>query len=111
MNKWGHTDRRRFPRTNKAIQVELKAESSDVPIRTETSDLCEMGCYVHMNITLELGTRVSLILWLDERKICGTGRVVTRHPQFGNGIELDLACDDRNRLRSYLSTLAGLNEP
>lgn len=69
-----------------------------------------MGCYVHMNITLEMGTRVSIILWLDERKLSGTGRVVTRHPQFGNGIELDLAPDDRNRLASYLSKLAEHNQ-
>jgi hypothetical protein len=75
-----------FPRTNTALQLQLTVESSGVPIRTETSDICEMGCYVHMNITLELGTRVSIILWLDDRKVCGTGSVVTRHPQFGNGI-------------------------
>lgn len=73
MNEWKHADRRRFPRTNKAIQVELRSESSNIPLRTETSDICEIGCYVHLNLTLELGTRVAVTLWLGDTKISGTG--------------------------------------
>jgi PilZ domain-containing protein len=70
--------------------------------RFETADVSESGCYVHMSITLELGARVSIVLWLGDEKVCGTGRVVTRHPQFGNGIELELAQEGRDRLRQFL---------
>ena len=105
MNEWTHAERRRFPRTNAAIQVELRADASEVPLRTETSDICENGCYIHTNITIEIGTRVSVVLWLGDQKLSGTGRVVTRHTQFGNGIELDLASDDRSRLKAYLDSL------
>jgi hypothetical protein len=40
-----------------------------------------------MAVTLEVDTALKIVLWLGHKKLSLDGRVVTRHPQFGNGIE------------------------
>ncbi len=57
-----------------------------VPIHAETADLSRGGFYVQWNHTISPGTYVSGRLWLDDAPIEFRGRVVTKHPQFGNGI-------------------------
>ena len=43
------------------------------------------------------------MLWLHGRKLSTRGVVVTRHPQFGNGIEfVGLFSEDEIRLRAFL---------
>ncbi len=80
------SERRRFPRHTVQVQIELHEEGSDVPLRTETSDLSRGGCYVQLMTTFPVGTYVNATLWLDDSAVRFRGRVVTRHPQFGNGI-------------------------
>ena len=79
-------ERRRDPRFSVQVQIELREEDKDVPIRTETSDLSRGGCYVQLNLTLSLGTYINGKFWLGDSAITFRGRVVTCHPQFGNGI-------------------------
>ncbi len=79
-------DRRRYPRRTVQVQVELHQEGSDIPLRLETTDLSRGGCYVQLLMPLAVAARVQLKLWLDGQPIVVFGRVVTRHPQFGNGI-------------------------
>jgi PilZ domain-containing protein len=79
-------DRRRYPRRTVQVQVELRAEGSDVPLRMETTDLSRGGCYIQLMIPLPVDGRVQIKLWLDGKPIVIRGRIVTRHPQFGNGI-------------------------
>jgi len=79
-------ERRTHPRFTVQVQIELREDSKDVPIRTETSDLSRGGCYVQLNVTLSLGTYVNGRLWLNDEPVVFRGRVVTCHPQFGNGI-------------------------
>ncbi len=104
MTESHNPERRRYPRSRKVVQIEVRAEGSDVPVRTETSDICETGCYIQMSITLEMNSRVSVTLWLGYEKVKAQGRVVTRHPQFGNGIELEMHATDQERLRKYLES-------
>src|SRR5947209_18816992 len=104
-SEWPHSERRRFPRTKTAIQLELKSQSSDIPIRTQTSDICQAGCYVEMSITLELGSHLAIVLWLGQEKLIAEGVVVTRHPQFGNGIQFNLSDQDRTNLARYLRSV------
>jgi hypothetical protein len=80
------SDRRLYPRFTLQVQIELHEEGSDVPIRGETADLGRGGCYIQLSLTLVLGTYLSGRLWLGESVVCFRGRVVTLHPQFGNGI-------------------------
>ncbi|MFZ3341883.1 MAG: PilZ domain-containing protein [Terriglobales bacterium] len=79
-------DRRSHPRFSAKVQLELRREGEDVPMRTETADLSQGGCYVQLSLTLALGTYVQGKLWIEDRPVKFRGRVVTSHPQFGNGI-------------------------
>jgi len=79
-------ERRTYPRFTVQVQIELHEDGKDLPIRTETSDLSRGGCYVQLNLTLSLGTYINGRLWLNDELVVFRGRVVTCHPQFGNGI-------------------------
>jgi len=74
-------------------------------MRLETSDLSLGGCYVEMALTLDVGTKLDIILWLEGQKVSTRGVVVTRHPQFGNGIEfVGMFSESERRLRSFLDS-------
>jgi len=79
-------ERRIFPRYTVHVQVELHEDGNEIPLRLETTDLSRGGCYVQMMMTLPLAVYVNATLWLDNTPVRVRGRVVTRHPQFGNGI-------------------------
>jgi len=79
-------DRRLHPRCTVQVQIEIHEEGSDVPLRLVTTDLSRGGCYVQMLMQFPLGARVRTTLWLNDCPIVIQGLVVTRHPQFGNGI-------------------------
>jgi|SRR5208282_3102257 len=99
-------ERRRYPRTKTAVQIELTPEGAAAPIRVATSDICAAGCYVEMSITLDIGSKLSIVLWLGDEKVIAEGVVITRHPQFGNGIELvGMSSEDQDRLVRYLKSI------
>jgi len=101
-------ERRHFPRLQIAVQIELRAKGDPVPIRSNTADISVGGCYMEMAVTLDPGTAVDIILWLDNEKLPLEGRVVTRHPHFGNGIEfIDLTPESEARLRTFLKNAEG----
>ena len=59
-----------------------------------------------MSITLEVGSRLSVTLWLAGEKLTAQGVVITRHPQFGNGIEFaDMSEENQSKLASYLESI------
>jgi hypothetical protein len=75
-------------------------------MRLETTDLSRNGCYVQLLIPLSVGIRVQATLWLDGSPVVIRGRVVTRHPQFGNGIMfLEFEGDAEQKLTSYLDAV------
>ena len=80
------SDRRLHRRYTVQIQIEVQREGSDVPLRLETTDLSRGGCYIHLSPQLPVGVRVQATLWLDGYPAVFRGLVVTRHPEFGNGI-------------------------
>jgi hypothetical protein len=79
-------DRRQHRRYTLQVQIEIHQEGSEVPMRLETTDLSRGGCYIELIMPLSIGVSVQVTLWLDGYPIVIRGRVVTRHPQFGNGI-------------------------
>ena len=98
-------ERRRYARTQVAVPIELRSQGLDVPMRLQTSDLSQGGCYVEMALTLDIGTRVDVVLWLDGHKVSTRGVVVTRHPQFGNGIEfVGMFAESERKLRDFLDS-------
>jgi PilZ domain len=99
-------ERRSDPRFTVQVQIELCEQGKDVPIRTETADVSHGGCYVPLNLTLTLGTYVNGRLWLDDSPVNFRGRVVTCHPQFGNGIMfLQFEGNGEQLLTRYLGTI------
>jgi hypothetical protein len=45
-------DRRRYPRQTVQVQIELRQDDSDIPLRLETTDLSRGGCYVQSMMPL-----------------------------------------------------------
>jgi hypothetical protein len=98
---------RRHPRYTVHIPIELRPEGQDAPMRIETTDLSRNGCYIQLLIPLSVGIRVQATLWLEGHPIVVRGRVVTRHPQFGNGIMfLEYESDAEQKLTSYLDAVS-----
>jgi len=79
-------ERRQSPRFTAQVQIELRRDGNNVPLRLQTTDLSRGGCYVQLVTPLPIGTYVDATLWLDQSPVRIRSRVVTRHPQFGNGI-------------------------
>ncbi len=99
-------ERRRFPRHSVHVQIELHQEGSDVPLRMETTDLSRGGCYVQLMMPLSVGTYVNATLWICDSPVRVRGRVVTRHPQFGNGIMfLEFQGNGEQLLARYLDAI------
>ena len=99
-------DRRRYPRHSVQVQIELREDGSDVPLRMNTTDLSRGGCYVELMMPLPVGADVTATLWLNNCSVRMRGRVVTRHPQFGNGIKfLDFEDNGEKVLAEYLDAI------
>jgi c-di-GMP-binding flagellar brake protein YcgR len=98
-------ERRRFPRVAVALQVEVRLKDTDVPLRSQTTDISLGGCYVEMPLTLEIGSKVDMRFWMGGEKVNAKGVVVTCHTQFGNGIEFtSMSFEGQSRLRHYLDS-------
>jgi c-di-GMP-binding flagellar brake protein YcgR len=96
-------ERRQWPRIKVPVQAELQVNGQGFPIRVKTADLSLGGCYVEMMFTLEIGTELDIVLWINECSLRTRGRVVTRHPQFGNGIQFEnMLPAAEGRLKQYL---------
>jgi hypothetical protein len=99
-------DRRCDPRHSVQIQIELREDGSDVPLRMCTTDLSRGGCYVESMLPLPIGTEVTAKLWLSNCPVRMRGRVVTLHPQFGNGIKfLEYEDNGKTVLAQYLDAI------
>src|ERR1700675_350683 len=80
------SDRRFHRRYTVQVQIELRQEGSDVPLRLATTDLSRGGCYIELMMPLSIGTDVQATLWLDGQPRVIQRRVATCHPQYGNGM-------------------------
>jgi len=101
-------ERRRYPRYDVRVRVELQAEDATEPLFLDTTDISRNGCCVAIAPPLFAGTRVSVGLSLRDKQVRVRGCIVTRHPQFGNGIMfLRFEGDGEEQLRKYLDTIRG----
>jgi c-di-GMP-binding flagellar brake protein YcgR len=99
-------DRRAHPRITLQVQVELRKQGEDVPFRLETTDLSKGGCYIQMMMTMPVSTNVNMTLWINDSPVRVRARVVTCHPQFGNGIMfLEFQGDGKQLLERYLDAM------
>jgi c-di-GMP-binding flagellar brake protein YcgR len=98
-------ERRRYPRTQTAVQIEFLPEGAAAPTHTHTTDLSLGGCYVEMNFTLQIGSKLDLVLWLGDEKVTTRAIVVTHHPYFGNGMQfVNMAPEDQAKLKRFLES-------
>jgi len=99
-------DRRLYPRYTVNVQIEIHRDGSDVPMRLETTDLSHEGCYIQLMLPLSVGIRLHATLWLNGSAMKVRGLVVTRHPQFGNGIMfVEFEGDGERLLQQYLDAV------
>lgn len=101
-------ERRRAPRYNVRVPVELQPENMVEPLHIDTTDLSRHGCSAAIVPPLSVGTRVGVALSFRGKSVRVRGCVVTRHPQFGNGIMfLRFEEDGEEQLRKYLDSIRG----
>src|ERR1700676_3955513 len=99
-------DRRFHPRYTVQVQIEIRPEGSDVPIRLATTDLSRGGCYIELIMPLPIGTHIQATLCLKEYPIVIQGRVVTCHPQYGNGMMFEkFEAQAEQLLHQYLDAI------
>lgn len=98
---------RQHPRFRAHLAIELRRPGTGTPVRGQTADISLGGCYVEIMLTQQVSTEVGIVLWVGDRKICGSGMVVSRHPNFGNGIKFTFLDDEGKRLlHEYLEALS-----
>jgi c-di-GMP-binding flagellar brake protein YcgR len=103
MTPEGFQERRRYPRVKTEIPLELRHSGSTAPLRATTSEISFGGCYIETMFTLEVGTKLEMVLWLDDQKVNAKGVIATRYPQVGNGIDItEISSADRAKLEAFV---------
>jgi len=106
-----HAERRRHTRCKVTVQLELQPHGMAAPFRTSASDISPGGCYIETMFTLEIGTTLTMKLWLDNVMLSTTGIVTTCHPQVGNGIQFtNIDDEDVRKLEQFLADHAVAEE-
>ena len=96
-------ERRRYPRIKTKLPVELRC-AGQAQMRTATDEISLCGCYIETMFAIEIGTKVELVLFLNQEKVIAEGVVVTKTPQVGNGIDfVEMDADSRLKLREYIA--------
>jgi len=104
----GFKDRRQSPRLRCSGSVEFRAQGSDVRMWGTLTDVSLHGCYVEMNCTFPVETKVDLVLKSFGIRIHTAGTVRATYPSVGMGIcfaDIDLL--EQLQLRQLLAALSG----
>ncbi len=105
------SDRRHQPRLKCVNSVQLHPEGQAAPIWGKAIDLSLGGCFVEMSIPLEPGTRLKIGLWLSEKKLLLSGKVVNSRPGFGIGVQfLKVTAEDAEQLQIFLKSITRLRD-
>lgn len=106
----GFKDRRQSPRLRCSGSVEFRVEGSDVRMWGTLTDISLHGCYVEMNATFPVDTKVGLVLKLFGIRIQTAGRVRATNPSLGMGICFaEIEPCEQLRLKQLLAALSGHN--
>jgi len=101
-------ERRRTPRVRCSGSVEFRAEGSEARMWGTLTDISMGGCYVEMNNTFPVGTKVNLILKSCGFQVQAPGEVRTSYPFLGMGICFtEIEIEQRGQLKQLLDTLIG----
>lgn len=98
-------ERRAHPRFSARVPVEVHSEGNDTPLYSTTSDISLGGCYIESMYPLPVGASLDLKLQISDT-LLAAGKVVTSHPQVGNGIEFTrMLPEDREQLGEFLESV------
>jgi hypothetical protein len=104
----GFKDRRQSPRLRCSGSAEFRAEGSDVRMWGTLTDISLHGCYVEMNATFPVDTKVDLVLKSFGIRIQSAGRVRATYPSLGMGICFaDIEPLEQLQLKQLLAALSG----
>ncbi|MFZ0684480.1 MAG: methyl-accepting chemotaxis protein [Terriglobales bacterium] len=95
-------EKRKRERHKLSVPVEIRFEGSNFPLRGSTTDVSLDGCYVESSIPLPVGTILELKMLGSDVPLI-PGKVVTCHPQAGNGIQfVSGPPEERDALARYI---------
>lgn len=104
-------ERRQSPRLRCSGSAEFRLAGNDVRMWGTLTDISLHGCYVEMNTTFPVGTRVDLVLKSFGICIHTPGTVRANYPFLGMGISFnDIELEEHQRLKQLLAALAGQKE-
>jgi hypothetical protein len=104
----GFKERRRSPRFQCSGSAEFLPEGSEVRMWGTLTDVSLHGCYVEMNNTFPLGTRMRLTLEALGVRARVQGTVRTSYPFLGMGIRFsEIEPGQHSQLEKLLAALAG----
>jgi len=101
-------ERRQSPRLRCSGSAEFRAEGSDVRMWGTLTDVSLHGCYMEMNTTFPVGTKVDLVLKSFGIRIQARGTVRTSYPFLGMGICFaEIEAEQQPQLKQLLDALSG----
>ena len=104
----GFKDRRQSPRLRCSGSVEFRVQGSDVRMWGTLTDISLHGCYVEMNATFPIDTKVGLVMKSFGIRIQTAGRVRATYPSLGMGICFaDIEPSEQLQLKQLLTALSG----
>ena len=81
-------ERRQHTRTKVAVEAELNLEGGRTPLRVKTADLSLGGLYVEMMFTLEIGSKLKIVLWMAGAQVSTVRGDPLSPPKFRGDWEL-----------------------
>ena len=107
-NNFAWKERRQSPRLRCSGSAEFRVEGNDVRIWGTVTDISLHGCYVEMNTTLPVGTKVDLVLKSFGVRIEAPGTVRASYPLLSMGICFaEIEPLQQMQLKQLLAALAG----
>ena len=99
-------ERRKTPRLRCSGSLELRAEGTDVRIWGTLTDVGLHGCYVEMNTTFPIGTKVDLVLKSMSIRVETPGIIRATYPFLGMGMSFaNTKPEQQQHLQQLLSAL------
>ena len=103
-------ERRKSPRIRCAGSAEFRAEGNEVRMLGSLTDISLHGCYVEMDTTFPVGTRVELVLTAMDIRTEAAGMVRATYPGLGMGIAFaDIEPAQLLQLQKLLAALPSRN--
>ncbi len=97
---------RRWDRHKIPVQITLRTEWSNIPIRVTATDISAGGCYVETISPFPIGTSFSTDFAFGVEKLTTRTIVRTCDPQVGMGIEfVGLKQEEQQRFQNYLRAI------